>query len=759
MKLSLQKDFNMAKEKIVILGGGVSAMTAAVYLTDDENWQDKYDITVYQQGWRIGGKGASGRNPYLGQRIEEHGLHVWFGAYVNSFKTIQSVYEKLARPDSMPLATWQEAFKPHSYVVLQELIDNEWQTWPVDFPLIPGNPADGTLDLHFWDIARLLYFWIKKFIGELEHKANSLNKVRDIKTPENDEEQNLFAHFIDEVKEKVDDIKDEWQEFKDDAEDSLETFSKHIQVTLSELSYFFDKRASDKNLSNTKHPSAIQWIIRRFKRWLNEEFEDLLEDNADIRRLYICADLALAMMEGLIEDKVFKRGFGAINNLDFRAWLEKHGANTQFSVDSAPVRGFYDLVFAYQDGDFAKPNVEAGVAALAMLRLSLCYHGGVMWKMQAGMGDTIFSPIYELLIKRGVKFEYFNQVTQLLPTQSIEGESSVDEIKLIKQVALKTGQYHPLVDVKGLPCWPSFPLYEQIDDEQAALIKQHNINLESFYSDWPSVYQQHFGEALPEVTLKQGVDFDKVIYGISVASLPHLCEKLLAKDHGLSLTSQKVKAVATQAFQLWLDKPLDETGWAYTPASGEQPILSGFSEPFDTWASMDQLINKEDWQGDVEPKNVAYFCSAFTQDSFPPSTQSDFQAMCNARVKANSVFKLTQQMYPLWPDIAKQGEFDWQALMDTTNAVGEARFDSQYWRANVDPSERYVMSVVDSSQYRLATDGTQFANLLITGDWIKTGVNAGCVEAATMAGMATSRAICGYPNHISGEFGFEPDEQ
>ena len=134
----------MAKEKIVILGGGVSAMTAAVYLTDDDNWQDKYDITVYQQGWRIGGKGASGRNPYLGQRIEEHGLHVWFGAYVNSFKTIQSVYDKLARPDSMPLATWQEAFKPHSYVVLQELINNEWQTWPVDFPEIPGNPADGT---------------------------------------------------------------------------------------------------------------------------------------------------------------------------------------------------------------------------------------------------------------------------------------------------------------------------------------------------------------------------------------------------------------------------------------------------------------------------------------------------------------------------------------------------------------------------------------------------------------------------------------
>lgn len=749
----------MAKEKIVILGGGVSAMTAAVYLTDDDNWQDKYDITVYQQGWRIGGKGASGRNPYLGQRIEEHGLHVWFGAYVNSFKTIQSVYDKLARPDSMPLATWQEAFKPHSYVVLQELINNEWQTWPVDFPEIPGNPADGTLDLHFWEIARLLYFWLKKFISELEDKADSLNKKRDIHIPETEEEQGLFSHFIDEVKEKVDDIKEEWHEFKDDAELSLEHFSKHIKVTLSELSYFFDKRVNDKNLSNHKHPSAIQWLVRRFKRWLNEEFEDLLEDNSEIRRLYICADLALAMMEGLIEDKVFERGFGAINNLDFRAWLLKHGANEQFSVDSAPVRGFYDLVFAYENGDFSKPNVEAGVAALAMLRLSLCYHGGVMWKMQAGMGDTIFSPIYELLIKRGVKFSYFHQVADLTPSDDSGANSFIDQITLTEQVRLKADTYNPLVDVKGLPCWPSFPLYEQIDDEQASLLKQNDINLESFYSNWPEVYQNHFGQPLPQLVLKRGVDFDKVIYGISVASLPHLCEKLLLKDSALAQTAEKVRAVATQAFQLWLDKTLDETGWAYSPSSGEQPILSGFSEPFDTWASMDQLINKEDWHEGIEPKNVAYFCSAFTQQDYPDGSQTNFQQQCNDRVKENSIFKLKQQMHPLWPDIAKQGEFDWQALMDPTNGSNESRFNSQYWRANVDPSERYVMSVVDSSDYRLPTDGTVFNNFYITGDWIKTGVNAGCVEAAVMAGMATSRAICGYPQNISGEFGFDPDEQ
>ena len=61
------------KTKVAVLGGGVSAMTAAFELTDTQELRDKYDVTVYQMGWRLGGKGASGRNAEYGERIEEHG--------------------------------------------------------------------------------------------------------------------------------------------------------------------------------------------------------------------------------------------------------------------------------------------------------------------------------------------------------------------------------------------------------------------------------------------------------------------------------------------------------------------------------------------------------------------------------------------------------------------------------------------------------------------------------------------------------------
>ena len=47
----------MAKERIAILGGGAAALTTAFELTRDADWQERYEITVYQMGWRLGGKG------------------------------------------------------------------------------------------------------------------------------------------------------------------------------------------------------------------------------------------------------------------------------------------------------------------------------------------------------------------------------------------------------------------------------------------------------------------------------------------------------------------------------------------------------------------------------------------------------------------------------------------------------------------------------------------------------------------------------
>ena len=41
------------------------------------------------------------------------------------------------------------------------------------------------------------------------------------------------------------------------------------------------------------------------------------------------------------------------------------------------------------------------------------YKGAIFWKMTAGMGDVVFAPLYEVLRRRGVEFEFFHRVDQL----------------------------------------------------------------------------------------------------------------------------------------------------------------------------------------------------------------------------------------------------------------------------------------------------------------------------------------------------------
>src|SRR3954470_19357640 len=92
------------------------------------------------------------------------------------------------------------------------------------------------------------------------------------------------------------------------------------------------------------------------------------------------------------------------------------------------------------------------------------------------------------------------------------------------------------------------------------------------------------------------------------------------------------------------------------------------------------------------------------------------------------------------------------ALVDDENGSGPARLDRQFWRANVDPSERYVQSLPGTSYYRLAPDESGYENLVFAGDWTRCALNSGCVEAAVISGLLAAAAVEGAPprRHIIG---------
>ena len=82
-------------QKVAIIGGGCASISAAFELSRPEH-NGAFEVTVYQYGWRLGGKGASGRG--FNGRIEEHGLHLWLGYYDNAFQLMRECYAEEGIP-------------------------------------------------------------------------------------------------------------------------------------------------------------------------------------------------------------------------------------------------------------------------------------------------------------------------------------------------------------------------------------------------------------------------------------------------------------------------------------------------------------------------------------------------------------------------------------------------------------------------------------------------------------------------------------
>jgi uncharacterized protein with NAD-binding domain and iron-sulfur cluster len=81
-----------------------------------------------------------------------------------------------------------------------------------------------------------------------------------------------------------------------------------------------------------------------------------------------------------------------------------------------------------------------------------------------------------------------------------------------------------------------------------------------------------------------------------------------------------------------------------------------------------------------------------------------------------------------------------------TPARNHARFESQHWTANVNPSDRYVLSLPGSQKYRISPLDNTYDNLTIAGDWTTCGLDAGCVEAAVISGRLAAHAISSSPS-------------
>ena len=701
--------------RVAIVGSGCASVTAAFELTRPEHG-GKYQVTIYQTGWRMGGKGASGRGP--SGRIEEHGLHVWLGFYETAFRLMRECYDELGRdPATCPVASWRDAFFEEAHVgIVDPAADGSWVRWSSYFPPapgLPGDPMDGsnpfTVRSYLAHVAALLRTLL---MGLQTHRGSAAAALAP--SAASDPPPGLGESLAAQLGEWI-------QLGAYAAAAALIEAAALVEVVIRALPSFSENVA-------LRLLHAMAGIVR-------QQFENVVCADDEVRCKWQIIDLVLAILVGSVRHRLLlaPRGLEAIDHFECREWLRMNGASER-SLDSAFVRGLYDLALAYEDGDPARPGLAAGQALRGSLRMFFTYRGAMFWKMKAGMGDVVFAPCYEVLKKRGVQVRFFHRLenVQLAPQAALApGEKPyVQGLEFDIQAEVRGGgEYQPLVDVKGLPCWPSAP-------DPAQLVDGARLQAEgrAFESHWDR-------RRVATTTLQVGRDFDFVVLGVSVGVIPFVCREILARDARWRAMVEHVKTVATQAFQVWLKEDMAQLGW-----QGPAVTLSAFVKPFDTWADMRHVVPLEDWQ--QPPKGVAYFCNVLADPPVAADLHDPgYPDRRRDEVRRNAVQFLDQHIHHLWPRAARApGAFRWELLADAATGdaapgSGAERFRTQYWAANVNPSDRYVLALPGSLQHRISPLDNSYDNLTIAGDWTDCGFNEGCVEAAVMSGRLAAHAI------------------
>jgi uncharacterized protein with NAD-binding domain and iron-sulfur cluster len=72
-----------------------------------------------------------------------------------------------------------------------------------------------------------------------------------------------------------------------------------------------------------------------------------------------------------------------------------------------------------------------------------------------------------------------------------------------------------------------------------------------------------------------------------------------------------------------------------------------------------------------------------------------------------------------------------------------------------------VQSLPGTGRHRLRADRSGWANLVLAGDWINCGLDAGCIEAAVLSGLEAANVVLGRPltaGVLGALYGLEGDE-
>lgn len=720
-----------AKQRVIVLGGGLGSLSAAFYLTEQPGWADRYDITVHQQGWRLGGKCASGHDmrPGYGHRIYEHGLHIFGGFYYQAFDLLTRAYEALHRPDGHPNQTVWDAFSGEDSVALQDRTDpdNPDLVWYLNFE--PNDERPGPQD-HTPTVAEFVQRMIAQLIrispaplaptSGVELSGVLVKSGLRSSTAPPAAGSESIGSLLHDACQRVTSLVDQ---AIDEIEDEARMLA--FEVAMHQLLHLLQVQAQAIAKAQPKGEGTL-----------------------GIERFLMATLLVQTLIRGIFVDGVITKGFDVIDTFELSDWLKRHAIEVikqyteygdpekvaQELIDWPPIRSGYDYVFGYADGAAGDPPVRAvgaGTALRGFMLLSLGYKGHFFWKMRGAMGDVVIAPLYLALKARGVKFRFFNRVSAVVPHAT---DDVIDAVEIVEQAQMKdtAADYQPLVDIplpgwpEDMPLegWPAEPLWDQLENGDA--LRAAGRDFEADVNGMPDP-----GGTLR--TLRRGVDFDTVVLGISVGGLKSVCAALPPRNPKWGEMFAALQLSRTVAMQLWFTRTIDDLG-----SEGANRTLAGSPQPYSCWSDMSHLLSRETWDGAKRPQSIIYFCGQL------PGPENGLGA--DGKARADAMAWLTAGSPQYWRRAADPSSgfgLDPKQLFDQEPGAAGSVFDRQFIRANTNPSDLYVQSAPNSLYARLDADESGFSNLFLTGDWTRNGLNAGAAEAAAMSGARCAQAVAG----------------
>jgi uncharacterized protein with NAD-binding domain and iron-sulfur cluster len=628
------------KIKVAILGGGMGSLAAAWRLTESVADRARYEVTVYQRDWLLGGKGASTRSQEAtrGSRIEEHGIHLLLGFYNTALHLLRGTYDELQADPKIPV--FDDAIEPWDWVWMADqhpagVWQKPWRAhFPVDAAVVPG--VSGQVPT----AGALMSKAVERFLKAMNDLTGLVGQPTAAASP-------------------------------------LTPLIEEILALVHQLPRPFLEKLSDLAAGLIDGYVRLAWSVAQSLLAIPE-----------IRHSWVAVYLLGTNLSGALRDRVLLDGTEVIDPLDYRAWLQQHqavAAPAHVSYESPPIMALYDLSFSRKTG------LAAGVSLVAIARMVLGYEGHFLYKMKGGMGEVVFAPLYLALRKRGVTFRFGHEVTEAIAGS--DGEAVVEKISLRVPIGSET-YTDPLYVVSGKDGVPTYA--------------------------WPSSPPGFMEQPKTTKMLLRGTDFDVAVLGISVGGLTNaLVGTLRTASPVFAAMLDGATHVGTQSMQLWMTKTAAELGWT----DPQEAMLISYERPFNSWVDMSHLLPRENWPPAV--RSIHYLCDELRAGE--GTTEADVEANGIAWIQAHSLL--------LWP------QFVWSDLYDPENRSGPARMDFQYFRANDDGSNRYVTVGPDSVKYRRPPGGSGFRNLALAGDWVRTELSAGCLEAATTGGLGAGQAI------------------